>query len=561
MPQDSGESQSQRLVDEYYAAIRLSIRSADTAVYAARPVVQAAAAAARHDSSLLQAAQDIHLAAYDLTGTTFNAWLADSASTNGCAGGTSVQQSIKFSIAQLAANLLAHRSKVELYRNRQHNSVSPSGLALKQMADHALLKGLRTGVGVQEALLTEALGLLERYLDHDGAETDAVAWLDAGWLHWQVNGSIDEAWQCFSNCVEVSADDAAGMQLLGMKHLAHILYLKEDYSSALALAEESACLSVCHDALFDCARYASLAGDAPKSIVLLEKCIEIVPFTCVTMFGEPDFIPILGSLGALAHNLLSGAQEIATTKLKSWQDAVSLVESQAEKAECVITMPPVLRQNVALMLHEMSDTNFLVALETATRAVSCRSMVFRHARERLQTEITARVSALNRTLDEVAQANRQAAAEKTNAQKDLNTALTIALSEGSKKPRMEMGLSFGIALIATIAAISGLNSIERGLAIFLPVLAASVGLSYILSVIIGILSYVAKTDAARDKHKRHIQAIETGLRRAVVPLQQSATRLREMKTKAEKSLGEIKLAEIEAAKPTPEAEIETKLAA
>ncbi|MCC6483634.1 MAG: hypothetical protein IT209_02205 [Armatimonadetes bacterium] len=557
-----------RFIESYYPAVRLAVRVSDAAVFAAEPIARAIFQTAAAHAELRNVCAQMHAAILEATGAQFPGIEPDQPVAPDAIS-SNVRAMVQNGITRIASDLLAHRSCLRLANHSAPSDTPAEALALRQMADHSLLRGMRAEAQQRSEFFLEGIDTLRRYLDYSCAQVDASAWFDMGWMLWRTGGGPAEAESAIRLAAELTTDDPAGLYLLCLKHLIHFYCERGSMDDAQAAANIAVQISPTYDVLYEASRCAALAGDEHKAIDLLERCIELVPLTYVCVLSDKDFSEVGAAIRALTQQLSQTAQETAREKLAGWKDALERCAAVEANCQFDIKLPAQLKQNPDILLTDIEDTDFFSCLEIARHAATSRSKVFVFACQALEEETTARSEALRTVVQRITETRKRAEEAKAAARAQMNAAIQEAAKERDSRPRLTVSWSFGLALAATFIGGAVTGSVESGLALFLPALVASVSFTYLLNSSSASLAYTSRANACRRENSIAIGQIENELQKSLRSLEQSAAHLRDLKVQAAQEIAALRSAEAAAQETqeqapmtatTPESQNERKAA-
>lgn len=531
-----------RLIEEYYQALKLAARIQDSSVYAAGPLARAASETAAKRRELADMCREIQAVIAEVTGGAFPETELEGPDES-CAPSFNIRETVQGCVTRIASEILAHRSCLNAPARSPTGEISAEALALRQMAEHAMLRGMRAAPHQQNEFFLSGIDTLRRYLQSPGTQEDAQAWFDMGWMLWRSGGGPAEAENAIRLAAELSTDDPAGLYLLCLMHLMHLYCERGCAEDAQAAAHIAVEISPSFAVLYDAARCAALAGQEQEALNLLERAIEVVPLTYVCMLADSGFSQIAPALKTLSQQLLESAQEAARQRLEGWKEALERTAEAEVSCQCEIKLPAQLTPNTDLLLAEIGDADLLSCLEIAGHAALGRTKVYGLACEALEEEAAKRSESLRRVVQRISETRRQAEEARASARAQMTRAVEEAARERDMRPRFSLTWSIGLALVSTVIGGNITGSVESGLAIFLPAMVAFVSLTYLLNFSSASLAYMGRADVCRREHALAVAEIEQALQRSLKSLEQSAAHLRDLKLKVANEIAALKAAE------------------
>lgn len=208
---------------------------------------------------------------------------------------------VKSAIDGLSANLesqfqelaeIAFEQKVLLHQITASLS-SPYQTQVKELRNEAT-KWLESGMGRQgrdrQEDWADATRLLVELIRNPIGMQDYTAWFQIGYLHWKNGNDLEAAEDAFYRSQRLSESTANAFYIKGLRHLAHIKYLRGDFSGAEEVQLKAALLKDDLEIQYDLARYKSKTGKAHEAANLLKTCLRQRTSFYVSMFSEEDFL-------------------------------------------------------------------------------------------------------------------------------------------------------------------------------------------------------------------------------------------------------------------------------
>ena len=103
---------------------------------------------------------------------------------------------------------------------------------IRNSALSAVREGCSPEAFDQEGSLREAMQLFRITVEHPMGMRDYVAWFNIGWLHWKLNGNLEEAEKAFATAVRQSMEKKDTYHVLAARHLAYIRLLQDKTDGA-----------------------------------------------------------------------------------------------------------------------------------------------------------------------------------------------------------------------------------------------------------------------------------------------------------------------------------------
>jgi tetratricopeptide (TPR) repeat protein len=245
---------------------------------------------------------------------------------------------------EMATTLLHRATALEAIATRL--SANYEGL-MQEMAGQgraALRNAVRSHGRERLDELQDALKMVRGVLDHPIGGRNYAAWFDAGWIQWQLGGSLAEAEEGFYQASRLSGGERDRYHLHALRHLAHLQAaqgkVEDAYQTgqrALALATEDS------DVVLEAARYAARTDRAPEAARLLEQVIFADVAQVRTVLAEPDLAALQDAVVTAVERRVGRVREAAILALDRWKRLVAAIEPVSEKLGQSVALPESLR--------------------------------------------------------------------------------------------------------------------------------------------------------------------------------------------------------------------------
>jgi tetratricopeptide (TPR) repeat protein len=280
-------------------------------------------------------------------------------------------------------------------------------LGMRNEAEKWLISGMKRAGRDREEDFNDALRLLRASIDSPFGNGDYVAWFQLGWLLWQHEHNVVDAEDAFYKAQRLSAAASDLYYIKSLRHLAYMQYLRGNFAGAYENIHKALELSPDHDARLDAARYAAMLGNNVEAIRLLEQCIRERPTTIISMFAEGDFLrapessKLLTSMAELAALMLAEARSRTAKNLQHWRMGLMVVDSAEKLIGHKIPMPEDVGQKALEMMPDVSQADYLLALEIDRRSLAAGDKVLHVARDVLKGEVRETTSVLGKAQGEL----------------------------------------------------------------------------------------------------------------------------------------------------------------
>lgn len=280
-------------------------------------------------------------------------------------------------------------------------------LGMRNEAEKWLISGMKRSGRDRDEDFNDALRLLRASIDSPFGNGDYVAWFQLGWLLWQHERNVAEAEDAFYKAQRLSAAPADLYYIKSLRHLAYMQYLQGNYEAAYETVHKALETSPEHDAKLEAARYAAMLGGNAESIKLLEQCIRERPTTIISMFAESDFLrgpdstKLLASMAELAALMLAEARSRTAKNLQHWRMGLMVVDSAEKLIGHKIPMPEDVGQKALDQMPDVTQADYLLALEIDRRSLAAGDKVLHVARDVLKAEVRETTSVLGKAQGEL----------------------------------------------------------------------------------------------------------------------------------------------------------------
>lgn len=196
---------------------------------------------------------------------------------------------IKNGFAVMAEQMLVQHKTLLQIAQKLRRPYETQMLELREQADKWLTNGMRNTGRDQEEDYRDAMRLLQEVIKNPIGNQDYVSWFQIGWLRWKHTDLITEAEEAFYRAARLSASEGNLYHVLSTRHLAYMQYLQDRHEDAYQTIRRIVDTELDNHVLFDAARYAAKTGRRDESLSYLDRSIDRVPTTIISMFSEIDF--------------------------------------------------------------------------------------------------------------------------------------------------------------------------------------------------------------------------------------------------------------------------------
>lgn len=280
-------------------------------------------------------------------------------------------------------------------------------LGMRNEAEKWLVSGMKRAGRDRDEDFNDALRLLRASIDSPFGNGDYVAWFQLGWLLWQHGQNIVDAEDAFYKAQRLSAGTSDLYYLKSLRHLAYMQYLRGNISNAYDTVHKALDISPDHETRMEAARYAAMLGGNAEAIRLLEQCIRERPTSIISMFAEGDFVrspestKLLASMAELATLMLAEARTRTAKNLQHWRMGLMVVDSAEKLIGHKITMPDDVGSKAIEQMPDVSQADYLLALEIDRRSLAAGDKVLHVARDVLKGEVRETTSVLGKAQGEL----------------------------------------------------------------------------------------------------------------------------------------------------------------
>ena len=280
-------------------------------------------------------------------------------------------------------------------------------LGMRNEAEKWLVSGMKRGGRDRDEDFNDALRLLRASIDSPFGNGDYVAWFQLGWLLWQHEHNVVEAEDAFYKAQRLSSNTGDLFYVKSLRHLAYMQYLRGNFNGAYEALHTALDISPDHEPRLEAARYAALLGGNAEAIRLLELCIRERPTTIIAMFAEGDFLrapestKLLALMAELAALMLAEARSRTAKNLQHWRMGLMVVDSAEKLIGHKIVMPDDVGQKALEQMPDVSQADYLMALEIDRRSLAAGDKVLHVARDVLKGEVRETSSVLNKAQGEL----------------------------------------------------------------------------------------------------------------------------------------------------------------
>jgi serine/threonine-protein kinase len=180
---------------------------------------------------------------------------------------------------------------------------------IRNSALSAVREGCSPEAFDQEGSLREALQLFRITVEHPMGMRDYVAWFNIGWLHWKLDGNLDEAEKAFATAVRQSMEKKDAYHVMAARHLAYMRFLLGKTDGAyqgIRLALQTA--GDDPENLFTQMLIAAQANNAAELVTAFRALITDHPEWLAACLAEPELNPYQAQLQPVVDTLVGEAR-------------------------------------------------------------------------------------------------------------------------------------------------------------------------------------------------------------------------------------------------------------
>ncbi|HOF86921.1 MAG TPA: SUMF1/EgtB/PvdO family nonheme iron enzyme [Armatimonadota bacterium] len=180
---------------------------------------------------------------------------------------------------------------------------------IRNSALSAVREGCSPEAFDQEGSLREALQLFRITVEHPIGMRDYVAWFNIGWLHWKLDGNLDEAEKAFATAVRQSMEKKDAYHVMAARHLAYMRFLLGKTDGAyqgIRLALQTA--GDDPENLFTQMLIAAQANNAAELLTAFRALITDHPEWLAACLAEPELNPFQAQLQPVVDTLVGDAR-------------------------------------------------------------------------------------------------------------------------------------------------------------------------------------------------------------------------------------------------------------
>ena len=280
-------------------------------------------------------------------------------------------------------------------------------LGMRNEAEKWLVSGMKRAGRDRDEDFNDALRLLRASIDSPFGNGDYVAWFQLGWLLWQHEHNVVDAEDAFYKAQRLSAGTGDLFYLKSLRHLAYMQYLRGNHAAAYDTVHKALDISPDHETRIEAARYAAMLGGNAEAIRLLEQCIRERPTSIISMFAEGDFLrapestKLLSLMAELAALMLAEARSRTAKNLQHWRMGLMVVDSAEKLIGHKIAMPEDVGQKALEQMPDVTQADYLLALEIDRRSLAAGDKVLHVARDVLKGEVRETSSVLGKAQGEL----------------------------------------------------------------------------------------------------------------------------------------------------------------
>lgn len=260
----------------------------------------------------------------------------------------------------------------------------------------------------------DAMRLLRITTENPIGRQDYMAWFQIGYLLWKKDGNLTEAEDSFYRAQRLSSTSHDAAHIQALCHLAHMQHLQGKHTDAYTTIERVLAISDDHEIYFDAARYAACIDRLQDCAQHLERCIDLQPITCYTMFGEPDFKrpSVLVMLADVAERKLTEVRTRTSDEIaQHYQRILTEIHQTFLQVRCRVPFPANSYASVVQLQQELMSADLLQAINIGQTARAMTPVLLEAAILCLGQEVDSRVQAISqlRTTYGVTSRNRKTA--------------------------------------------------------------------------------------------------------------------------------------------------------